>query len=71
MAALNGRFTWADIASQGLLASIDFFLLCQDPDHIEPFAGALWDAVRSRYALADAQQKSLLRLEKLAQRHYQ
>jgi len=70
MAALNGRFTWADIASQGLLASIDFFLLCQDPDHIEPFAGALWDSVRSRYALADAHRKSLQRLEKLARIHY-
>lgn len=71
MAAVNGRFTWGDIASQGLLASIDLFLVCQEPDHIEPFAGALWDAVRSHYPLADAHQKSLQRLERLAQKHYQ
>ena len=70
MAAVHGRHTWGDIASQGLLASIDFFLLCQDPDHIEPFVGALWDAVGSQFALADAHQKSLRRLERLALRHY-
>ena len=71
MAALNGRFTWADITCQGLLASIDLFLLCQDPDNIEPFAAALWDAVRSSYPLADAHRKSLRRLERLAQTHYE
>jgi beta-N-acetylhexosaminidase len=71
MAAVCNRYTWEDVVRQGLLATVDFFLLCQEPEHIEPFARALWDGIRSHYPLADAHQGSLRRLEKLASRHFQ
>jgi beta-N-acetylhexosaminidase len=71
MAAVSQRYTWEDSARQGLLASIDFFLLCQEPAHIELLARALWDGVRNEHALDLAHQSSLRRLENFAQRHYQ
>ncbi len=71
MAAVCDHFTWEDSVRQGLLASLDFFLLCQETAHLEPFTRALWDGVRGCYPLVDAHQKSLRRLEMLAKKHYQ
>ena len=70
MAAVRNRYTWEDSVRQGLQATIDLFLLCQEPGHLEPFARALSDGVRSHYSLAEAHQKSLRRLENFAQKHY-
>jgi beta-N-acetylhexosaminidase len=63
MSAVRERYSWAEMVHQGLLASIDCFLLCQQSRHIEPFVQALWDGIRSQLALADAHRQSLGRLK--------
>jgi beta-N-acetylhexosaminidase len=69
MAAVCDRYAWAELARQGLLASLDFFLLCQRPEHLEPFMQALWDGIRSQLALDDAHRQSLARLRRFGREH--
>jgi beta-N-acetylhexosaminidase len=53
MAATSEKYTWKEMALQGLLSSIDFFLLCQTPGHIDLFHSALLDQI-GRKAEIDA-----------------
>jgi hypothetical protein len=67
MAAIRERYSWAEMVRQGLLASIDCFLLCQHSRNLEAFVQALWDGIRNQLALADAHQQSLERLRSFSQ----
>jgi len=69
MAAVSERYSWDRMVRQGLLASIDFFLLCQRSENIEPFSRALSNAIARDPALEEAHQQSLFRIEKLFRRH--
>jgi beta-N-acetylhexosaminidase len=66
MAAVSERYTHEEMARQGLLATIDFFLLCQHTQQIEPLYRALVEAVARDRALAALHRGSLLRIERLA-----
>lgn len=48
MAAMAQHFDPHEIVTQGLRATIDFFLSCQDSERIPELYAALFDAVRSR-----------------------
>lgn len=65
MAAVSGRYSFAEIARHGLQATIDFFLLCQTSRNIEPLYRALADAIKHDEALADLHRQSLWRIERL------
>lgn len=65
MAAVSGRYSFEEIARQGLQATIDFFLLCQTSRNIEPLYRALADAIKHDEALADLHRRSLGRIERL------
>ncbi len=65
MAAVSEKYSWEEMVRQGLLSSIDFFLLCQKLENIEPFYRALRDAIASSPPLADAAGKSARRIERL------
>lgn len=65
MAAVAGRYSFQEIVRQGLLASLDFFLLCQDTRNIEPLYRALADAVRHDQGLAELHGQSLVRMDRL------
>jgi beta-N-acetylhexosaminidase len=66
MAAVSERYTFEEMARQGLHAAIDFFLLCQHARNIEPFARALTEAIAHDQELAEVHQRSLLRIDRLA-----
>jgi beta-N-acetylhexosaminidase len=65
MAAVSERFSWEDVARQGLLASVDFFLLCQHSRNIEPFFRAMEDGVRRERVLAECSARSSERIRRL------
>lgn len=65
MAAMAAHFTWEEMVRQGLLASIDFFLLCQHSERIEPFYRALRDGIEGDSDLAAAHRKAIGRIEGL------
>lgn len=69
MAAVSERYSWEQMARQGLQASIDFFLLCQRTENIEPFFRALSKAISQSSSSAEAHQASLSRIEQLFRRH--
>lgn len=69
MAAVSEKYTREEMVRQGLLSSIDFFLLCQRSENIEPFHRALVDAVTSDPVLADAGRRSIQRIENLFVQH--
>lgn len=64
MAAVAERFTWAEVARQGLLASVDCFLLCQRSENIEPFYRALADVLKRNADLRERHEASLGRLRR-------
>jgi beta-N-acetylhexosaminidase len=66
MAAVAKRYTFEEMARQGLHATLDFFLLCQETRNIEPLYGTLAEAVAQDRALAALHRESLLRIEHLA-----
>lgn len=70
MAAISERYGWEAMVRQGLLATIDFFLLCQRSENIEPFYRALSDAIKKEPELAEARASSLRRIERLFQQHH-
>jgi beta-N-acetylhexosaminidase len=65
MAAVSERYTFEEMAEQGLQATIDFFLLCQQTQNIEPLSRALTEAIDHDRTLAALHQESLLRIERL------
>ncbi len=65
MAAVSGRYTFKELARQGMAASIDYFLLCQQSENIEPFYRALADAAGHDSDLANLHHKSSMRIERL------
>jgi beta-N-acetylhexosaminidase len=69
MAAVSEKFSWEEVARQGLLASIDFFLLCQHSRNIEPFFRALQDCVRNDRVLAECSARSSGRIRRLFALH--
>ncbi len=68
MAAVARRFTWETVARQGILATIDFFLLCQNPENIGPFALELTGWLGRSPELAALHDRSVSRIETLYRR---
>ncbi len=69
MAAISANYGWPAAVRQGLLASVDAFLLCQDCRNIEPFYRELADA-RLRYGDLEAGlAQSRRRIERLLAWH--
>jgi beta-N-acetylhexosaminidase len=66
MAAVSERYSFEKMVRQGLCATIDFFLLCQQPGNIEPLYRALAEAIAHDRALADLRRRSLQRIESFA-----
>jgi beta-N-acetylhexosaminidase len=69
MAAISANYGWDAAVRQGLLASIDSFLLCQRGENLEPFFRELSEAPRRLPELAAAMAESRQRLERLLLRH--
>jgi beta-N-acetylhexosaminidase len=69
MAAILENYSWDVVVRQGLLSSIDFFLLCQHSKNVEPFYRALSDATARSSVLGDAHKESLERIERFLNRH--
>jgi beta-N-acetylhexosaminidase len=65
MAAVSGRFTFDEVARQGLDATLDFFLLCQQSANVEPLYRALSDAVKQEQHMAELHRRSLDRIARL------
>jgi beta-N-acetylhexosaminidase len=65
MAAVSERFSWEEVARQGLLASVDFFLLCQHSRNIEPFYRAIEDSIGHDSVLAECSARSKERIRRL------
>ncbi|NTW35521.1 MAG: hypothetical protein HGB17_05235 [Syntrophobacteraceae bacterium] len=65
MAAVAQRFSWETVARQGTLSSIDFFLLCQNPQNIELFSSALGDLLNRSSGLRALHDQSALRIRRL------
>ena len=65
MAALSERYTFEELARQGLTASIDCFLLCQKSENIELLYRALAEATDHDSHLADLHRTSLMRIDRL------
>jgi beta-N-acetylhexosaminidase len=63
MAAVSARFTFEEIVRQGLDATLDFFLLCQQSTNVELLHGALADAIDQDKNMADLHRKSLERID--------
>jgi len=64
MAAIRRRTSDTEVVRLGLDAGLDAFLLCQDPEHCEPFLKALADAIQSEARLASHHQAAVARLER-------
>lgn len=69
MEAVSGHYSWEEIIRQGLQSTIDFFLLCQKPENIEPLYAALHDALITGNLTSDLSRQSLLRIGRLFKRH--
>ncbi len=69
MAAVSEKFSWKEMAEQGLLSTIDYFLLCQNSENIEFMARALSDSLAARSDLAAMRGESLKRIQRLFERH--
>ncbi len=69
MAAVSEKFTWREMAEQGLLSTIDYFLLCQNSRNIEFMFRALSDSLAARSDLAALHDASLDRIQWLFDQH--
>ena len=69
MEAVSGHYSWEEIIRQGLQSTIDFFLLCQKPENIEPLYAALRNELRAGNSISDLVRQSLLRINRLFKRH--
>jgi beta-N-acetylhexosaminidase len=63
MEAIRGRYEPETLVRQGLLATVDTFLVCQHEDGVEPLLRALHDGVRRHRDLQEAHRRSLRRLD--------
>lgn len=70
MAAVSGNYSWQEIVRQGIYSTIDFFLLCQAPENIEPFYKALHNMLIAGSPASELHQQSLRRIEKLFRQHH-
>ena len=68
MAAVARQFNWETVVRQGLLASVDFFLLCQNPESIDAFALDFARLLARRSELSALHDRSLSRIETLHRR---
>ena len=69
MAAMREQYGFREMVRLGLSATVDFFLLCQKPESIEPFYRALCDAVTDGSERAGLHEDSLRRIERLFSLH--
>ncbi|HOI96254.1 MAG TPA: glycoside hydrolase family 3 N-terminal domain-containing protein [Syntrophobacter fumaroxidans] len=69
MAAVSEKYSWKEMAEQGLLATIDFFLLCQRTENIEQLQGALCAAIAGSSRFEAMHRESAKRIEWLYDRH--
>lgn len=69
MAAIEEKFPPGEIVARGLLCGIDFFLLCQKSENIEPFFKTLADSSRQDKWLQAARERSLDRIDGLLRLH--
>jgi beta-N-acetylhexosaminidase len=69
MAAVSGKFSWEEMAVQGVRSTIDFFLLCQRPENIEPFYRALHNVLQSGNDAALMRRASIGRIQSLLGKH--
>ncbi|MFP5212641.1 MAG: glycoside hydrolase family 3 N-terminal domain-containing protein [Acidobacteriota bacterium] len=65
MAAMCEKYSYGQMVRQGIQATIDFFLLCQRSENIEPFYRAFVDTVRGDASLQALIRESRARIEKL------
>jgi len=64
MAAVSARYTFEEMARQGLGATLDFFLLCQQTRNVELLHCALADAIDGDQNMADLHRRSLMRIDR-------
>jgi beta-N-acetylhexosaminidase len=69
MAAISQNYSPRDSVRLGLSCSIDFFLLCQKSENIEPMYRALSDQLQSESSLRQFHRESVQRIEKLGLFH--
>jgi beta-N-acetylhexosaminidase len=69
MAAMAQHYTRHEIVSQGLKATIDFFLSCQNPRNIPDLYAALSEAIRCQSDCATLHRKSVDRIRRLFRLH--
>jgi beta-N-acetylhexosaminidase len=69
MAAVSQKYSWEEMARQGLLSTIDFFLVCQRSENIEPFYRAFRDVIRTESGPAAFRSASLRRIGRLFEKH--
>ncbi|MGC9193959.1 MAG: glycoside hydrolase family 3 N-terminal domain-containing protein [Syntrophobacteraceae bacterium] len=69
MAAISENYSPKDSVRLGLACSIDFFLLCQKSENIEPMYRALFDQLQSESSLQGLHRESVQRIEKLIYFH--
>jgi len=70
MAAVAGNYAWQDVVRQGIYSTLDFFLLCQDHENIEPLYEALRNTLSAESSASTLHQQSLRRIEKLFRQHH-
>ena len=69
MAAISAEFEVREIVERGLTCGIDFLLLCQKIDSIEPFSGSLSAAISSSGVLREAHRTSINRITDIFRFH--
>ena len=69
MAAVSQKYSWEEMARQGLLSTIDFFLVCQHSENIEPFYRAFRNVIESESEAAAFRSSSVRRIGRLFQKH--
>ncbi len=70
MAAICENYPPETVIRKGFECSLDFFLLCQKSESIEPFYRELTDRLRDDSGLRDAHSQSLKRIAKLFRIHF-
>jgi beta-N-acetylhexosaminidase len=63
MDAVSAHYTFEEIARQGLEATLDFFLLCQQSSNVELLYRAIANVIDYDQSMADLHRKSLARMD--------
>lgn len=71
MAAISENYSHDQIVSRGLSGGIDFFLLCQKSENIEPFHRSITALLGKEETLRRFHAESLMRMEMLLQFHFE